>query len=494
MQNKSLIILFLLCLLPAGKAQTPPAVRQFLSRQSMKGASFSLMAKEVNSGDILYAYEADRKMTPASVLKIVTTATALELLGAEYRFATTLEYDGVIADSILRGNLYIKGSGDPSLGSSHFAPDRSNYTPDRNTFIPQWIAALEKQGVRRISGSVIADERIFDTEGVSMKWVYEDLGSYYGAACYGLSVFDNLYKLYVNTGAPGSKPEIVSCVPAIPSLRFHNYLTVGAVATDSSYIVGAPFSNDRYLYGVLPANGKRILLRGDIPDPPLFLAQYLSACLQQAGIRIEGKATCFRLLQEADRLPGGGERKVLATTYSPTLREIIRITNGRSHNLYADALLKTLGATKYKPAPGEVISSAGKGIQVVCSYWREKGLDTSSLWMSDGNGLAVANKVTASFICELLIYMATKSRQGDAAFIASLPRAGLEGTVAGLLKGSVLQGKALLKSGGISRIRTYAGYITKGDKRYAVALFTHNYSCTMQEITKEIETLLLALF
>jgi D-alanyl-D-alanine carboxypeptidase/D-alanyl-D-alanine-endopeptidase (penicillin-binding protein 4) len=492
MQNKSLIILILLCFLQTSKAQIPPAIQQFLNQKKMEGASFSLMAKDVNSGDVLYSYDADRKLTPASVLKLVTTATALELLGAEYRFATTLEHDGVIVDSILMGNLYIRGSGDPSLGSSHFSPDRNNYTPDRNTFVPQWITALQKKGIRRISGSVIADESIFDTEGISMKWVHEDMGSYYGTGCYGLSVFDNLYKLYVNTGAPGSKPEIVSCVPAIPSLRFHNYLISAQVRTDSSYIVGAPFSNDRYLYGVLPANGKHILLRGDIPDPPLFLAQYFYSRLQQAGIGIGGKATCFRLLPEENKV-SKGERKVLATTYSPTLRELIRITNERSHNLYADALLKTLGATKYKPKSGEVISSAGKGIQVVCSWWQEKGIDTSSLWMFDGNGLAVANKVTASFICELLTYMATKARQGDV-FVASLPKAGLEGTVAGILKGSDLQGKALLKSGGISRIRTYAGYITKGNKQYAVALFTHNYSCTMQEITKEIETLLLALF
>jgi D-alanyl-D-alanine carboxypeptidase/D-alanyl-D-alanine-endopeptidase (penicillin-binding protein 4) len=492
MQNKLLAILILLCFLQAGNAQTPLSIQQFLHHKSMKGASFSLMAMDVHSGETLYAYDADRKLTPASTLKVVTTATALELLGAEYRFTTVLEYDGAIVDGILRGNVYIKGSGDPTLGSSHFAPNRSSYTPDRNTFVPSWIDALKKAGVKQIAGSIIADESIFDAEGISMKWVREDLGSYYGAGCYGLSVFDNLYHLYVNTGVPGSKPEIVSCVPAIPSLRFHNYLTSAPIATDSSYITGLPFSNDRYLYGALPANEKRILLRGDIPDPPLFLAQYLHRCLLQEGIRIEGKPTCFRLLKEEDKLPGG-KRKTLISTYSPTLREIIRITNERSHNLYAEALLKTLGATKYRHKPNEVISSTGKGIEVVCTYWQEKGLDVSSLWMSDGNGLAISNKVTVSFLCELLVYMATKSRQGDV-FVASLPKAGLEGTVASILKGSALQGKARLKSGGISRVRTYAGYITKGNKRYAVALFANDYSCTMQEITKEIERLLVSLF
>jgi D-alanyl-D-alanine carboxypeptidase/D-alanyl-D-alanine-endopeptidase (penicillin-binding protein 4) len=491
MKIRYLLILFLCCLTRTAGAEIPPALKQLLDGKQMKGASFSLLAKDVHSGDILYSYDTDRKMPPASVLKTVVTATALELLGAEYRFATVLEYDGVIADSVLTGNLYVRGSGDPTLGSSHFAPDRSLYTPDQNTFIPQWIASLKKNGIRRITGSVIADESIFDTEGVSMKWVYEDLGSYYGAGCYGLSVFDNLYRLSLQTGAPGSKPEIVSCVPPIPSLRFHNYLTSGAVATDSSYITGAPFAHERYLYGVLPANRKRVVLRGDIPDPPLFLAQYLYRCLRQQGIAVEGKATCFRLLQEENRMPRK-ERKALAATYSPVLRDIVRITNERSHNLYADALLKTLG-TGYRTKPGEVISSAGKGVRVVSAYWKEKGLDTSALRMSDGSGLAVSDKVTASFICDLLVYMATKSAQSDA-FVASLPRAGLEGTVANLLKGSPLQGKARLKSGGISSVRTYAGFITKGNRQYAVALFANNYTGSMQEITGEIEKLLLALF
>jgi D-alanyl-D-alanine carboxypeptidase/D-alanyl-D-alanine-endopeptidase (penicillin-binding protein 4) len=475
----------------AAAAQTPPALQQFLAQKNMKGASFSFMAKEVNTGEVLYSYEAERELTPASVLKLVTTATALELLGAEHRFATTLEYDGQITDSILKGNLYIKGSGDPTLGSSHFAADRANYTPERNTFIPPWIAALKKKGVRRITGSVIADESVFDTEGVSMKWISEDLGSYYGAGCYGLSVFDNLYKLYVNTGAPGSRPELVSCLPPMPSLRFHNYLTAASVATDSSYIVGAPFSNERYLYGVVPANEKRFLLRGDMPDPPLFLAQYLQACLQREGISVDGSATCFRLLQEAHQAPRA-ERTVLATTYSPTLREILSVTNKRSHNLYADALLKTLGL-RYKVKPGEVISSTAKGVQVVAAYWREKGLDASSLWMFDGSGLSASDKLTTTFVCDLLVYMATKSRL-SAAFVASLPKAGQEGSVANFLKASPLQGKALLKSGGMSRVRAYAGYITQGDKRYAVALIANSYAGENRTLLAGLEKLLLSLF
>jgi D-alanyl-D-alanine carboxypeptidase/D-alanyl-D-alanine-endopeptidase (penicillin-binding protein 4) len=467
------------------------SVKQLLKLRTMKGASFSFMVKEVKSGEVLYAYDVDRELTPASVLKLVTSATALELLGEDYRYKTSLEYDGEIVNGTLKGNLYIKGSGDPTLGSSHFVENRNGYTPSQNTFMPQWIQAITKAGIKKITGSVIADESIFDIEGIPMKWVHEDMGSHYGAGSYGISVFDNLYKLYLNTGTTGSTPKIIETDPVMPAIRFHNYLKAAAVKTDSCYIVGAPFVNDRYLYGVIPANKEHFLIQGDIPDPALFLAQYTSDCLRAKGITIEGIPTCYRILSEENKWTKR-KRKTIVTTYSPTLREIVRIINERSHNLFADALLKTMGL-RYKTKPGEVISSMGKGIEVVKAYWHEKGLDVSSLQMHDGCGLAAADKVTASFICDLLCYMGNKSNQSDA-FLASLPKAGLEGSVANFLKGSSLQGKALLKSGGMSGVRSFAGYITKNGKQYAVAVFVNNYSGENRFMIQNLEKLLISLF
>jgi D-alanyl-D-alanine carboxypeptidase/D-alanyl-D-alanine-endopeptidase (penicillin-binding protein 4) len=470
----------------AGGAQKPAAIERFLDDPSMKGASFSLMAKDVKTGKVVYAYDAERELTPASVMKLVSTATALELLGAEHRFVTILEHDGMIVDSILMGNLYIRGGGDPTLGSTLFDPDGNN-------FAYRWIRELKGRGIRRIRGAVIADESLFDTEGVSMKWSREDLGSYYGAGSYGLSVFDNQYRLHVNAGAAGSMPELVTCVPAMPGLRFHNYITISSSPVDSTYVVGSPFSTERYLYGAVPAGKSDVVLRGDIPDPPLFLAQYFLDVLGSAGIAVEGIATCFRLLWEDNTIPTRKEdRNALAAIYSPTLREIVEVTNKRSQNLYADVLLKTVGLL-YRPNPGEVVSSAGKGVHVVRTYWQWQGLDTSSLWMFDGSGLAASDKVTTSFVCDLLTFMATRS-QYSAAFTASLPKAGMEGTVAGFLKGTSLQGKAALKSGSMSRVRAYAGYVAKSNKQYAVVMIVNNYSGDGSAIAAKMEKLLLALF
>jgi len=486
------IFLFLICVnvLLSSFAQAPQPVRQLLKADYMKGATFSLMVKNITTGDVVYSYDELREVTPASVLKTVTTATALELLGKDYRFPTTLEYTGEIVNGVLKGDLYIKGSGDPSLGSAHCVADRNSFTLEQATFITQWIESLKKAGINRVDGRIIADETVFDTEGISLKWLQEDIGSYYGAGSYGLNIFDNLYHLHLASGTAGDTPRITGTEPEIPSLHFHNYLKAATISTDSAFIIGGPYSNERYLYGVIPVNQKHRVIKGDIPDPPLFLAQYLKKRMEQAGIPIEKEATSVRNLGKD---PGQGkEKKQITTTYSPPLQELVRITNERSHNLYAEALFKTIG-NAYQPKQGEVISSFGKGIKITGSFWNEKGLDTSPLQIYDGSGLSVTDKVSALFITDILVYMATQSPNSDA-FLQSFPLAGQEGTVRNFLKGTVLQGKARLKSGGMSRVRSYAGYINKDGEEYAIALFVNNYNCEGRVIIQALERLLVTLF
>ena len=483
-RNKIVLLCLLICLHLLAGAQTPAPVKWLLQAPYMRGASFSLVVKDVQEGRTVYSYDTDRLQSPASVLKTVATATALEILGEDYRYPTTLEYDGILENGTLEGNLYIKGSGDPSLGSSHFAPGQ-------NKFLSTWIAALQKAGIKHITGTVISDESIFDTEGVSIKWLREDMGNYYAPGSYGISIFDNMYKLSLQTGAAGTRPVLKGTEPDIPFIRFKNYLKAAPVSSDSAYIIGAPLDDVRYLYGVLPANREAYVLKGDIPDPALYLARYLTDQLQQKGIRVDGSPSCYRIEVEENRWKKG-ERKEIVTTYSPTLREIASICNHVSHNLYADALVKTVGL-QYKPRRNEMISSFGRGVQVVKEYWEKKGLDVFPLRMNDGSGLAPADKVSAGFMGELLVYMATESAVSDA-FIASLPQAGIEGSVRNFLKGSKLQGKAHLKSGGITGVRSYAGYITKDGKTYAVAVFSNNYSCPMSRMTRALEKLLLQLF
>jgi len=475
------IITLLLLLFPA-KLNSHPVIEKFLNAPYMKGASVSIMIKDIDSGVVLCHYDSEKEVIPASVMKIVTTAAALEILGEKFRYETAVMYDGEINNKVLNGNLYIRGSGDPTLGSESIGIER-------NRIFNQWIKIIKNAGIQEIKGAVIADESIFDTEGMSMKWLREDMGSYYGQGCYGLNVYDNRYSLFLNSGDPGTKPEIEKSEPDIPALFFRNYMKAAAVEKDSSYIVGFPYSDERYLYGVIPANRSGYKLRGDIPDPPLFLAQHLTQLLKNEGITIAGTPTCHRILS----LEGNHkkpERKIITTSYSPPLKDIVRVTNHVSSNLYADAILKTTGL-KYKTA--EVVSSLGKGIKIIEQFWEDKGLNISPVWMFDGSGLAPTDKVSAAFLCDLLEYMATKSDASNT-FIESLPRAGMDGSVANFLAGSSLRGNARFKSGSMSRVRSYAGYVTKDNKRFAAVIIVNNFSCNQNQIKSDIEQLLQSLF
>ncbi len=478
---------FVLCtLFYSLHAQTPQPFKQFLKCKQMQGSSVGFMVKDVTTGEVIYSYDADRELIPASVLKLVTTATALRTMEEDFRFETSLSYSGRIEDGTLHGNLFINGSGDPTLGSSHFVDEDSrNIFKDQQSFLQEWLMAVKQAGIKRIDGKVIADDTVFDTEGMSMKWLREDMGSYYGAGSYGISVFDNIYKLYLKTGQVGTTPQITGTEPAIPYLHFHNYLTVAKVTTDSSYISGYPFSNERFLYGILPANKERYTLRGDIPDPALFLADYFTRLLSGNDIEVtEGYGTQRIIRQKRDR----SSEEIIHTTFSPTLADMVGIINKKSHNLYADAVLKRSGL-HYIPEKDRKLSSFGKGTGWVESYWDKQGADTGGLWMFDGSGLAPTNKVTAALICDLLVRMHT-----DDIFRYSLPEVGVDGSVRNFLKGTSLQGRARLKSGGMSRVRSYAGYITKGDKEYAVVILVNNYSYEGRDMINAIEHLLVSLF
>jgi D-alanyl-D-alanine carboxypeptidase/D-alanyl-D-alanine-endopeptidase (penicillin-binding protein 4) len=466
------------------EAQNLLVLNRFLQKNSLHGASVSLMIREVASGDTLCAYETERELTPASVMKTITTATALEVLGADFRFETTVSYDGHVKDSVLIGNIYIQGSGDPTINSDELKTAK-------DSIILLWISAIKNAGIREIAGSVIADESIFDSEGVSMKWLREDLGSSYGQGSYGLNIFDNLFSLYLKTGEVGTKPVILYSKPFMPFITFHNYLATLPVKTDSCYITGFPYANERYLYGVVPTGRNYLKIVGDIPDPSLYFAQYLTHYLRSEGIGVKKEPSCYRLLSASGQWKTT-ERKKLITTSSFPLREIVRVTNHVSHNLFADVLVKTIGATYSSDSEKGSVSSFGRGINAVKAYWSKKGLNTNSLWMYDGSGLAVTDKVTAGFLCELYVYMATRSKVSKA-FIESLPRVGVEGTVKGIFRGTSLQGKARLKSGSMSRVLCYGGYITKKDKQYAIAILINNYSGKTSLMKAHIEELLLFL-
>ena len=232
MKRKKILPLLLLNILFSINIYSNNPVDKFTSTPILRNANISVMVKDLKTGRALYNYRANNATIPASTMKVITTATALELFGPDYRFETLLAYDGQIDDNgVLNGNLYIIGSGDPTLGSSK--------TGDQH-FLSKWVSAIKAAGITKINGSIVPDESKFDNEGSNPKWTWDDIGNYYAPGIYALAYLDNTLRVTFKSGTAGTKPEIIDMTPTVNGLTIENNLLSSRISFDSAYFYGAP--------------------------------------------------------------------------------------------------------------------------------------------------------------------------------------------------------------------------------------------------------------
>jgi len=464
--RKNILILLLVLLSIHLTARNP--VDEFVNSPILVNANISLLVKDLSTNKTIYQFRPNNSTIPASTMKLVTTATALELLGPKFCFETKLEIDGTLTtNGVLNGNLYIHGGGDPTLGSEHMGD------PD---FLTKWVEEVKKAGIRKINGQIVADGSLYDDQGVNPKWTWEDIGNYYAAGASGLSYMDNTYQLVLRSGVEGSTPEILRVVPDIPALTFENHLKSTSIAFDSAYFYGAPHTYLRSIHGEIPANRMEYIIKGDIPNPGLLLAEHFQAKL------IENAITINQL--PSDVVTKSFGRRVILVQESPPLNEIIKETNVHSNNVYAEQIFRYLALKKY------TVASTNGALQVVRSFWKAKGLPVEQLFMYDGCGLSPEDAVSSKFLVELLTYMRTVSSNKDA-FFNSLPISGKSGTLTTFLEKTPLRGKVHAKSGTISRVKCYAGYMDEKGKNYVFSIMVNNPNGTSKAVTRKIEEFLL---
>ncbi|NPA67951.1 MAG: D-alanyl-D-alanine carboxypeptidase/D-alanyl-D-alanine-endopeptidase [Chlorobi bacterium] len=458
------------------------AIKNLKNDKDFKNASISFFVQDVNSGEVISSLNPDLSLAPASTQKLLTTATALEILGSNYKFKTRLEYSGKIdkQTGILNGNIIIKGGGDPALGSKYFSQT------ENMKFLDNWARAIYKAGIKFIDGKIIGDASLYGCQTVPPKWTWEDMGNYFGAGPNGLTVHDNLYTLYFNTSsAKGGKTKITKTEPEVPGLKITNNVKSDAVHSDLSYIFGAPYSNYRIIEGRLPLNKTNFKVKGSLPDPALFTAQSLKKKLKKNGIS-SGAATTFRINPDL-RKNNTAEHHLLYTTYSPELKEIIRITNFKSINLFAEHLYKQ---TQLKLADFDKTETDKDFIK---HFWRNRGLNTQGMFVFDGSGLSRYNGITAEQLVFVLKYMKTESKNSQI-FYESIPSVGKEGTVKNMCKGTYAVNNMRAKSGSLKNVRAYAGYVkTKSGRELAFSVIMNNFTCSSAEARKKTEKLLAAI-
>lgn len=445
-------ILVFIILLTSQKA-IPQAVANFLSDTALLHASYSLCVSDAETGAAVMNINAGKSLTPASVLKLVTSAAALELLGPYYTFTTTIGYTGTLSKSgRLEGDIIIKGGGDPAFASPYFA---LNY----NDFPLRWIDEIKRLGIKKITGKVLTDDSYYDYQPVPSGWIWEDPGNYYGAGVYGASIFDNTYDIHFRTSEKGTIPVLTSIVPEVCTYDLKNYLIAEGL-TDKGYVFASPYSTTGWIAGSIPVNRTDFVLSASIPDPPLIFSSVMDLELRKAGIDIDRKPSTVRL--EGTPI---NDYKYIGEYVSPLLSDIIEILNHESVNLYAEHLVKELGK-KYHGA-----GSAKNGLHVINSFLDSIGI--KGMFIVDGSGLSPVNSINSDGLVRLLLHMKNRGRHFNY-YLNSLPDAGKEGTLKNWFKDPVFDGCLKAKSGSMTRVRSYAGYFTARSGREMVFSFMCN--------------------
>ncbi|WP_426293562.1 D-alanyl-D-alanine carboxypeptidase/D-alanyl-D-alanine-endopeptidase [Dyadobacter endophyticus] len=427
-----------------GLVRFSDAVLELQNSEFMRSGSLAVSVKAVKDGTKVFALNAERSLPSASTLKLVSTATVLALFGGDFKFQTFLEYDGTLRGDTLAGNLYIHGTGDPSLGS-----DRFKGYPTAPEMISRWVAAVKRTGIKYIKGKVIADASFFDKEAIASTWIWGDMGNYYGAGVQGLNFNENLYRIKFKPGAdPGDPTTVLGTEPAIPYLSFTNQVTTGERGSgDKTIIYSSPLGNNVLLTGTVPAGNAVFTVKGSIPDPAWYTAYALKNSLSGNGV----------VVAEADQLDGSSivmttnPKKIIDEYKSPPLRELCQQANFWSINLFADAFFKQSGKRLSGSSGFDTAATA------ITGYWSGRGADLRGFYIKDGSGLSPSGSITAGSLTDILNLTNRDVSFKD--FYQSIATLGQNGTVRNLGKGSRAAGNVHAKSGSIEGTRAFAGYV-----------------------------------
>ncbi len=451
----------------------PVSFNKLLSTQSMESASVSFSLVDANSGEVKYLYNEHITLVPASVLKLVTSAVALEILGGDHIFSTSLYYSGRLDKNsgVLDGDIIISGGGDPTLGSERF---NEHY----GDLLEGWATSIQQSGIKSIGGRVIADDGYFDFNPVPGEWLWEDIGNYYGAGAYGLSIFDNTYKIHFKTADEGSVPVMTSISREGLGIVLENRLTAKG-SSDLGYIFAAPYSFSGWISGTIPANRTDFVLKGAITDPPLLAARMLEKRLETINVSVAKEATTVRISGKLNN----DQPKLISRTISPPLKDIIYVLNHESINLYAETLVKEI-AKSYG-----LDGTRANGTKMVENYLTEKKIWSDNTKFIDGSGLSTQNKISTFALTSLLVKM--KGSHLEKEFVSSLPIPGEEGTIKNIFLDQIFQDNLRIKSGSMDGVRSFAGYFTTvSGKELAFAIIINNFSGPSSQIISTIEEII----
>ena len=473
-------------------------ITSLLERPRHRPAFWGLQIVRLDNREILFAHNAGKRFQPASNMKLLVAAAALDLWGPDHRFRTPVFLEGRL-DSRGRviGNLVLAGRGDPNPERRLYDPEEEDLPIQQSSPFIEGIAdQLEKRGICRVEGDVVADTTFFLDEPHGGDWEQEDMFWHYGAPSSALAVFENVFRVSLSPGTAAGDPTLLEVTPPQDSPEVVSRVGTGPPGGKPDIRIGADRSGSRVtLLGTLPLNRPTLNYALAVSEPALNAARYLKTSLERRGIPVSGQPRVralepievledrkISLERVRERQSVYREQQELASWQSLPLIENLKILIKSSRNLYGEMFLRRLGA--------EVsgVGSLETGLQALKAFLEKAGIAAEPLDFSDGSGLSRTNLLTPESVVRLLQYM--ERHPQAAAFRDSLPVAGRDGTLKGRMKGTAAEGRVLAKTGTLKFVSSLSGYVTNLDgTRMAFSIMANNTLGSPREARRAIDAI-----
>ncbi len=424
------------------------------------------MVVDLAFGDTLFMRNAERSFIPASVTKLFTTSAALDQLGPDYQYVTRLYTDGIQDGRVLRGNLIVRGAGDPSTGSPG---------DEWMDLFHAFVDSLHARGIHEIHGDIIGDDNVFDDVPLGTDWSWDDLTYGYAAQISGLTFHDATVDLVAFPTSTGERATLTMT----PDLEDYVWI--------ENQTVTLPRYNPLVESHLRIPESNHIIISSEVPlgrteseiisihNPTLYFVHGLKKILASKDIRVHGRPLDIDDLSEEFTYSNAN---LIAQHRSPPLSELIATVNKDSHNLYAEHLLKTLGHERPESDPEIPPGSAAMGIAAAMRTYAKAKVDTARIQLVDGSGLSRKNLVSPTMTIALLRYMASyPDVETRDFFLSSLAVGGMDGTLEFRFpRNSLGHRRVLAKTGTLGNVSSLAGYILQDDQpRLAFVLFANHF-------------------
>lgn len=451
-------------------------VDEIVGSATLSDAHWGIEVTHAVTGEVLYARNAGKNFVPASNAKIYTAAAGLALLGPGYRYETRLYADAPVEDGVIDGNLVVRGTGDPTIGG------RDQEDSPTQVF-EAWADSLRQLGITYVTGDIIGDDDVIDDTPFGEGWAWDDAPYYYAAELGGLVFSRNTVNVQIRAQEPG-QPGVVAWAP---------YNTDYVTIVNSTRSIGAGFPLDEE-YGRAPGTNV-IHLASRVPagridrealsvsNPTGYFTHVLREALVRGGLAVGGHGVDVDVLSikpdyDEDSL------RVLTHYASDSLGRIAYHLLKASDNLYAEQVLRTIGAERPVPSEDAEPGSAEMGRRAANAFFAVAGVDTVRTRLVDGSGLSRMNLITPSGTTALLRHMWNHPDEGvRRTFYQALPVGGQDGTLEYRFRSGPARQNVRAKTGTLTGVSALSGYVTTaGGTPLAFSILANNYTVRTSQV------------